>query len=149
MENNTRNRRRRKYIGTPLQKKLLILILVSAILPAAIVAVSLYYLIFNMLAWQIGIPEIIAYNLLPVIRKVNLIILISLPIILFVLWKIALEFSNRIAGPVYRIEKELESRISGIQHGPIKIRRKDELLTLVDKINRLLESSDSENKHPS
>ncbi|MCK5654749.1 MAG: hypothetical protein KAI03_00490 [Candidatus Aureabacteria bacterium] len=134
----TRNKRKKKFIGTRFQKKLLILMFASAVIPAGIVAVCLYYLIFNMLAWQMGIPEAIAYNLIPVVRKVTLIILIVLPITLSVIWIIALELSHRIAGPLLRLEKELDLRISGKACGPIKLRKNDELKLLADKINRLI-----------
>lgn len=132
------NKRKKKYLGTPLQKKLLILIFASAVVPASIVAACLYYLIFNMLAWQMGIPEAIAYNLIPVVKKVNLIILIALPITLLIIWLIALELSHRIAGPLARLEKELDFRISGESHGPIRLRKKDEFKSLADKINKLI-----------
>ncbi len=132
------NKRKAKFIGTALQNKTLMLVFVAAVLPAAIIAACLYYLIFNMLAWQLGIPEAIAYNLVPVARKVNLIILIALPITLFVIWFMALELSHRIAGPLYRLEKELNERIEGKKSGPIQLREKDELKALADKINRLI-----------
>jgi methyl-accepting chemotaxis protein len=132
------NMRKAKFINTPIQNKTLMLVFFAAVAPMAIVSICLYYLIFNMLAWQLGIPEIIAYNLVPVARKVNIILLISLPVVLFFIWLIALELSNRIAGPVYRLEKELDSRIDGKQTGPIKLRERDELKVLADKINKLM-----------
>ena len=132
------NKRKARFIGTALQNKTLLLVFAAALVPAAIIALCLYYLIFNMLAWQIGIPEAIAYNLVPVARRVNLIILIALPITLFVIWFIALELSHRIAGPLYRLEKELNERIDGKKSGPIQLREKDELKELADKINKLI-----------
>ena len=132
------NKRKARFIGTALQNKTLLIVFVAALVPAAIIALCLYYLIFNMLAWQIGIPEAIAYNLVPVARRVNLIILIALPITLFVIWFIALELSHRIAGPLYRLEKELNERIDGKKSGPIQLREKDELKELADKINKLI-----------
>jgi len=132
------NKRKAKFIGTALQNKTLILVFVAAVVPTTIIALCLYYLIFNMLAWQLGIPEAIAYNLVPVARKVNLIILIALPVTLFVIWFMALELSHRIAGPLYRLEKELNERIEGKKSGPIQLREKDELKALADKINKLI-----------
>ena len=132
------NKRKAKFIGTALQNKTLILVFFASVVPVTIIAVCLYYLIFNMLAWQLGIPEAIAYNLVPVARKVNLIILIALPITLFVIWFMALELSHRIAGPLYRLEKELNERIEGNKSGPIQLREKDELKALADKINKLI-----------
>jgi len=132
------NKRRKKFLGTSFQKKLLFLIFASSIIPATIVGVCLYYLIFNALALEMVIPEAIANNLIPVLRKVNLVIAVVLPFSLLAIWLIALELSHRIAGPLYRIEHELEDRISGVKGGPIKIRKKDELKTLVDKLNKFI-----------
>ncbi len=132
------NKRKSKFVGTALQAKTLLLVFVAAVIPAAIIAICLYYLIFNMLAWQLGIPESIAYNLVPVARKVNIIILVALPITLFIIWLMALELSHRIAGPLYRLEKELDDRIEGQKKGPIRLREKDELKALADKINKLI-----------
>ena len=133
-----RNKRIKKFIGSPAQKKLLILVFAAAVIPAGIVALCLYYLIFNLLAWQIGIPEAVAYNLIPVARKVNLIILIALPITLLVIWTIALGLSHRIFGPLSRLEGELDDRISDKKSGPIQLREKDVLKPLADKINMLI-----------
>jgi len=132
------DKRKGKLIGTPLQRKTLILVFSAAVVPTAIVGLCLYYLIFNMLAQQLGFPEAIAYNLLPVARKVNLVILIALPITLFIIWVLALELSHRIAGSLYRLENELEARISGSKKGAIHLREKDELKSLADKINKLI-----------
>lgn len=133
-----RNKRKRKFIGTPLQKKLLFLIFVSSIVPAAIVAACLYYLIFNLLVWQIGIPEIIGYNIIPVARKVNLILLVSVPAVLLLIWLIALELSHRITGPILRLEKELDARITGEKSGHIVLRKNDEFKPLAERINKLI-----------
>jgi len=132
------NKRKGKFIGTSLQNKALLLVFVAAVVPSAIIGACLYYMIFNMLAWQLGIPEAVAYNLIPVARKVNLIILIALPVTLFIIWLIALELSHRIAGPLYRLESELDERIEKKKSGPIQLREKDELKDLADKINKLI-----------
>ena len=132
------NRRRKKYLGTVFQKKLLFLVFASALIPAVIVAVCMYYLIFNMLAVQMVFPEAIANNLMPVLHKVNIILGVSIPITLLLIWIIALELSHRIAGPIYRLEKELDERISGAKQGPVKLRKKDEFKLLVDKLNKLI-----------
>jgi methyl-accepting chemotaxis protein len=138
--NNHANMRKRKFLGTSVQNKTLILVFLAAVVPMTIVAACLYYLIFNMLAWQLGIPEAIAYNLIPVAKKVSAILLMSLPVVLIIIWIAALELSHRIAGPVYRIEKELDDIIGGKKKGPIRLREKDELKSLADKINRFIGS---------
>jgi nitrate/nitrite-specific signal transduction histidine kinase len=99
----------------------------------------LYYLIFTLLAWQIGIPESIAYNLMTVVWKVTLIILVGLPVLLALIWFVALELSHRIVGPLFRVERELDAIVAGEKRGPIKTREKDEFKSLVDKINKLID----------
>jgi len=132
------NKRRKKFLGTAFQNKILFLVFASAVIPSAFIAICLYYLIFNTLAWQMVIPEAIAYNLMPALHKVNAIIFISMPLILLLIWLIALEISHRMAGPVYRMEKELDARIKGEKKGPIILRQKDEFKILVEKINKLI-----------
>ena len=125
-------------MGTPFQNKLLFLVFASAVIPSVIVTLCLYYLIFNTLAWQMVIPESIAYNLIPVLQRVNLILAIAIPISLLIIWFIALELSHRVAGPLYRLEKELDQRLSGTKHGDIRLREKDEFKSLAEKINKLI-----------
>ena len=133
-----KNRRRKRLLGTSLQRKLLVLIIIAAVAPASIIAVCLYYLIFNLFAWQLGIPEAVAYNLLPVAERVGFILLVGLPIILTVIWIVAVKVSHRIAGPLYRLEKEIEEIVSGRKSGPIKLRKDDELHSFASKINKLI-----------
>jgi signal transduction histidine kinase len=132
------NQRRKKYLGTSFQNKMLFLVFASAVIPAVIIAACLYYLIFHMLALQMVFPEAIAYNVMPVLDKINVIIAVALPLSLFLIWIIALELSHRIAGPLYRMEKELDERINGHKHGPIRLREKDEFKLLADKFNKLI-----------
>ncbi len=133
-----KNKRRIKYIATTFQKKLLFLVFASAIIPVAVTAICMYYLIFNMLALQMAFPEAIARNLMPVLNKVNVILAIAIPAVFIVIFMVSLELSNRMAGPLYRIEKELDERIQGAKKGPIRLRKKDEFKTLAEKINRLI-----------
>ena len=132
------NKRKRKYLGTVLQNKLLFLIFVSALLPALVVGMCMYYLIFSMTASQMVIPELIAHNLMPVLQRVNLIVGIALPVVLLLIWLLALELSHRIVGPVFRMERELDERISGVKSGPIQLRKNDEFKALAEKINKLI-----------
>lgn len=70
------------------------------IAPLLFIGGCMYYLIFTIMAEQLGIPESIAYNLFPVIKKINLILLVGLPPIFAILlaWGIAL--SHRFVGPM-------------------------------------------------
>lgn len=133
-----KNRRKIKYIATTFQKKLLFLVFASAIISASVAIICMYYLIFNMLALQMAFPEAIARNLMPVLHKVNIILAIAIPAVFIIILLVSLELSNRMAGPIYRIEKELDLRIQGAKQGPIRLRVKDEFKTLAEKINTLI-----------
>jgi hypothetical protein len=132
------NKRRKMYLGTAFEKKLLFLVFASAVVPATIVAACMYYLIFNMMALQIAFPEAIAGILMPVLNKVNLIMAIAIPVCLALIWLACLGLSHRIAGPLYRIDKELDERIAGTKQGPIRLRQKDEFKLLVEKLNKVI-----------
>ena len=125
-------------MGTLFERHLLILLFCAAVIPAVVVGVCLYYLIFHYLSWQIGIPEAIAYNVIPVAQKVSMVIFTALPVLLIILWFVSLELSHRFAGPLDRLERELDARIKGQKEGPIRVRQGDELFSLVERINGLI-----------
>jgi signal transduction histidine kinase len=139
--------RRINFIGYILRFRYLRLLLLSMLLPMLFVGFCLYYLIFNILAEQLGIPEVIAAHLLPVIHKINSILLIGLPpiLLLLVIWGFIL--SSRLAGPISRIERELEEIIAKSNYSKrLKVRDKDDLKKIVDHINALLENLEEEKR---
>lgn len=132
---------RTKYLTrSRMQIRYLLLLMVSMVIPAIFVAGCLYYLIFTILAEQIGIPEYIALHLLPVISKINYILLIGVPplFLLLILWGLLL--SHRFVGPLERIEDELKRML---EHGSYKsrlhLRKNDEVRPIADEINKLLD----------
>lgn len=132
---------RTKYLtGSRIQMRYLILLMISMVVPLIFVVGCLYYLIFKILAEQLGIPEYIAYNLFPVIEKINLILLIGVPPILAVLVMWGIVLSHRFAGPLERLEIELH-RI--IDHGEysrrIRIRKNDDMTPIAGAINKVLD----------
>jgi len=133
-----KNKRRRKFIDTVIQKKLLFLIFASAVIPATFVAISLNYLLNIVMKGSVNAPESFGCSFTPGLEKIKFIILIGLPLLYVLIWAISLKISHRIAGPLFRLEKELDERIAGRAQGYIKLREKDELKSLVEKINKLL-----------
>ncbi len=126
--------------GSRTQVRYLILLLVSMVVPAVFVGGCLYYLIFNLMAKQLGIPEYIAYNLEPVLRQINVILLIGIPplFLVLILWGIAM--SNRFAGPIARLEAEIRkiSESKDFKHR-VMLRKYDDLKPVADQLNRLLD----------
>lgn len=107
--------------------------------PTLIVTACVYYLIWETVAHELAIPELIAQALFPALHRVNRIILIGLPIVFGLIFFFALRLSHRLAGPLERIEKELEGMAhTGDFTKPLKIRPSDEMHHLVAKINRAI-----------
>ena len=52
---------------------------------------------------------------------------------------IGIFYSHRIAGPIYRIEKDLARILGGERGVKIKTRKRDNMKSLVAKINQLAE----------
>lgn len=130
--------RRKSFFANTIHRKLFVLVSLAALVPTIIVSVSLYYLIFNITAEQMGIPEAIAYNIIPAARRVINILLIAAPLTMLAILIIAYKVTHKIIGPLDRINRELNEALVGQKIGPIIIRKTDKLWPLVDKINKLL-----------
>ena len=111
--------------------------------PLLMLLSALYYLIYYSVFTQMLIPEAVSATLLPAMKKVNLVVFIFAPIFLYLLVRAALIYSNRIIGPVPRLERELDKAIAGDYSVRLKTRDKDELKSFVSKINKLIEKVDS------
>jgi hypothetical protein len=72
-------RRKKIFTNKRVQLKYLVLLIVSMAVPLLFAIGCLYYLIFSLMAEQLGIPESIAYNLFPVVKKINGILALGLP----------------------------------------------------------------------
>lgn len=134
-------RRKKIWANKRVQLKYLVLLIISMAIPVIFAIGCLYYLVFTIMAEQLGIPESIAYNLLPVLKKVNTILAIGLPplFLLLIWWGTVL--SHRIAGPLQRIEKELNKITNSHDFSHrIHLRKSDDVKPVSDAINRLLDS---------
>lgn len=133
------NRRKKIIFANQLHKEVVLLVFLAAIIPAIVVGLCLYYLIFNITASEIGIPEFIAYNIIPAAQKVTFILLVSAPTIILLILIIAHKVSHKIVGPFDRIIRELDETLEGKKKNPIVLRKGDKFLPLVEKINKLLD----------
>lgn len=131
----------------PAQAKYLGLLMVSMLVPLICAVGCLYYLIFTILAEQLGIPESIAINLFPVIRKINMILLVGMPPIILVLLGWGIVLSHRFVGPLERLESEVVSITkSGDYARRIRVRKGDDIRPVADVINRLLDAIESKRR---
>lgn len=135
-----RLRRHKFFVNKDVQLRYIGLIVISLLLLLTGLYCLMYYSVFS----QILIPEAIAATLLPAMKKVNITVLLTAPFMLFIILRIALVYSNRIIGPIPRLEKELDRVIAGDYSVRVKTRDKDALKSLVKKINTVLENIDKE-----
>ncbi|MEA3305507.1 MAG: hypothetical protein U9R52_01680 [Candidatus Omnitrophota bacterium] len=133
-------------VRTKLERHYLRLLELSLILPALIIGGALYYVIFYFMTEQLGIPEVIISQLTPVVNKVNLLLMILLPPIFLALLSVGLVLTRNLAGPVERLDKELEKIISeNLFSERLKLREKDALKPFANHINILLDKVEKKN----
>ena len=132
-------KRRKQFFANKMHKEMFYLIFFASLIPAMITAVALFYLIFNITAEQFGIPEAIAYNLIPAAQKVTIVILIAAPAAVALIMFFAHKITHRTVGPFDRIVRELDENIAGKRKSRIVLRKNDKFWPLVDRINTLID----------
>ena len=131
--------RKKWWVKHPIQARFMAVVLAAMLAPVLIVGGGLYYLVFKLLAKQMAFPEAIAANLSPVVQEVNVWLFLTLPVFLTGIGWVAILMTHRFAGPIERLERELDYALQGHHHGKIKVRQKDALKGLTDRINLILE----------
>ncbi|MBU0759503.1 MAG: methyl-accepting chemotaxis protein [Candidatus Omnitrophica bacterium] len=89
------------------------------------------------LKWII-IPVVALSAALYYFRGNAYVLIMAITAVLLFSWHILI-LSHRLAGPVYRLEKDLEDIAKGNFSIRIKFRKKDELKSIADGINRILD----------
>ena len=131
--------KRKRTFANRLHRDLFMIVFFAAFLPASVVAVTLYYLIFGITANQFGIPEAIAYNIIPASRKVTTILAFAAPGTILIILLLAHKITHTMVGPFDRIVRELDECVKDKREGHIIVRKGDRFRPLVDKINKLLD----------
>ncbi len=132
--------RRKKFFANPMHRQTFMLVVMAALLPATIVTVCLYYLIFGITSVEAGFPEAIASIIMPAAKRVTGILLLTAPLIIAIILIFAYKITHRIVGPFDRIVYELAAHIKDRRKGGyIKIRKSDKFHKLVEQINHLLD----------
>lgn len=131
----------RKYYVYPEIQRPLIKYVVISVLCVSFLQSALVYFSMKWLGVQTGadISIVVDYRILGAWQKL-LYVSILVPITMnFILgFGFILFFSNRFAGPLYRLERELDLYLDGSQKNlNVKFRESDFLQPLANKINRL------------
>lgn len=126
------------FMRHPVQAKYLLLVLVSMLAPMLLIGFCFYTLVFDLLARQMVFPEAIFGNLVPVIERVNNLLILTLPSLILILLWCALVISHRFAGPIERLEQDLDQILAGDTHHKVRLRKTDDLKGVADRINALV-----------
>ncbi|MBU4311698.1 MAG: hypothetical protein KJ706_03140 [Candidatus Omnitrophica bacterium] len=131
--------KRKSGFANRLQKEIFLVVLLAALVPAGVVAISLYYLIFGVTAQEIAIPEVIAYNIIPASKRVTAILLFAAPMSILAILLSAYKISHRMVGPFDRVVREIDEYLKGNKQNHIVLRKGDKFRPLVDRVNRLID----------
>ncbi|MFC1809453.1 hypothetical protein ACFL3D_04970 [Candidatus Omnitrophota bacterium] len=135
-----KNKRRQLIINPTVQYKFIFLIFMSISIPAFIISFWSFSILQNIIATSQPSSEIVKHAIGLSVRKLNILIVIGFSSIatLLIYWTVL--FSNRVVGPIYRLEKELEDIIDTNDFSRrLHFRKDDSFQTLALKINALLE----------
>src|SRR3989338_3155987 len=119
--------RKKYFIRGDIQRRYLFMIIISAIVPAFLVAACLYYLMAEMMAQELAFPDAIYAHLVPVLKKIGYIMLIGLPIVFVFIFFWGVIISHRFAGPIHRLEEDLTKVLGGDLSIRVKFRKRDRL----------------------
>ena len=125
------------FMRHPIQAKYLLLVLVAMLSPILLIGFCFYQLVFELLARQLVFPEAIYANLMPVIDRVNNLLILTLPALTLVILWCALVISHRFAGPIERLESDLDRILAGETHHKVRLRKNDDLKGVANRINTL------------
>ena len=130
-------------IQTPLLKQVLGGLLILSILQVIGVSLSMIWLRYRT---GLAVELVVDYRLLEPL-KAFLYLAIIVPIIInFIIGLYLLLFiSNRFAGPLFRLERELDNYLEKGGKLNVKFRENDNLKVLADKVNRAFERQYQEN----
>ena len=131
--------RTRWFMKHPIQTKYLLIVILAMLAPTFLIGFCFYNLVFSLLAEQIVFPEAIAANIVPVVDRINHLLILALPVLALVVLWVALIISHRFAGPIERLESDLDEVLAGSSRRKIRVREKDDLSGLANRINSLLE----------
>jgi signal transduction histidine kinase len=126
--------RRQRLIKSGLQLRLIAVFLGLAAISGALQVILINRSILSLARHNV-VRDDALLKALPDILTSNL--LLTLGFLVPLMGYVGLLLTQRIAGPIYRYERYLDSVVAGEHRGPCKIRKGDELQDLCDRINRV------------
>lgn len=127
-----KDRRKKLRIVHYLQLKYTISLLLPFLLILLIVELQMFFIIKTLL------PYVEFLSVRGEIIRSIIIIMIEVFILLFIAGIFNIIYLHRIAGPINRLCKEIDEMVKNNQYHLLQIRKKDELIPLIDKFNLII-----------
>ncbi len=145
MEKRPLYRRRQYFVRKRFQLKYIGLILAVVFISASVSGYTIYYNAWVLLGEKLAAvyPQ---GMLVHIFRSVNMKLLINIIFVSIFCAGVGIMASHRIAGPVFRMIKFLDSASEGDYKKRIQLRKGDELADLADAMNRLMDKLENEKK---
>jgi methyl-accepting chemotaxis protein len=139
MRQKTSYKRKQYIVSAKFQMRYVGLILMLVFLTGILCSYVVYYT--SMIVMGDKLANVYPQGrLMSIVNMVNIRILLSLLLVTPFVVMIGIYASHKIAGPIYRIERYLNSMAAGDHLEPLTLRKNDELVMLADGINRVSES---------
>lgn len=139
MQQSARYKRKQYIVARKFQLRYVGLILIIVFLTALMCSYVIYYTMMMTMGEKIAnvYPQ---GRLMAIVNAVNFRILLTILLMLPLIIVIGVFASHKIAGPIFRIERFLNSMADGSYNEQLTLRRNDELVTLANGINRVVDS---------
>lgn len=115
------------------------MLIISMVVPTVIIGSCLYYFIFKVMAEQIGLPDVIARDLLPVVYRINYMLMVTLPLFFVVMITWAIILSYKFVAPLERLEEDIKSIDEGDYSVRLQVDRDHDLAPIASVINDLVD----------
>jgi len=91
------------------------------------------------MADRLLLPDVIARDLVPVIHRINLILMVGLPVVFVVMLTWAIILSHRFIGPLERLEEDIRRINEGDYSVRLQIQEDHDLRPIANVINNLVD----------
>lgn len=115
------------------------MLIISMVVPTVIIGGCLYYFIFTVMAEQIGLPDVIARDLLPVVYRINYMLMITLPLFFIGMITWAVILSYKFVAPLERLEEDIKSIDDGDYSVRLQVDKDHDLAPIAAVINDLVD----------
>lgn len=131
--------KRRTWIVTPrIQYKVILLVCLSVVTPAILLGISVLYNLWHIQGLLSGPPDLLETAVEDFIHTTTMSLILGIPAIVCIIACWSMVITNRIVGPIHRLEKELDEIIATRQFREIGFRKDDAFHGLAERINTLV-----------